>query len=194
MPNIDSRALAKMVSETEEFKNLALEEARKQLREEKATLIENFNSHPVTQEINAGPTAKNTSGALRGKGNLFSFIGFEAGTDPIKPLEELIKRETRLTGTERVRVKSGEIIVEFDIKIPSQEEISRAAPLPFEAGRGWAAGIEKGISGFGNYLRKAWSSSRSGAGIQVDHQVRNGVFKPRGYLSDIFLNFINKFK
>lgn len=194
MSNIDSRTLAKMVSETEEFKNLALKQARKQLQKEKANLIESFNNHPVTQEIKDGPMAKNTSGALGGKGNLFSFIGFENGTDPTKPLEELIKRETRFSGKEKITIKGNEISVEFDVKLPSQEEIKRATPLPFVAGRGWAAGIEKGISGFGNYLRKAWSSSRSGAGIQVDNVVRNGVFKPRGYLSDIFLNFINKFK
>ena len=52
----------------------------------KRNLINEFESHPVTVEISGGVNAKNSSGTLGGKGNLFRFIGFEAGSDPISPI------------------------------------------------------------------------------------------------------------
>ena len=42
----------------------------------KRETINEFLRHPVTKEIEAGPTAQNISGTLDGYGNLFSYIGF----------------------------------------------------------------------------------------------------------------------
>ena len=39
-------------------------------------LLNEFETHPVTREIEGGPDATNTSGTLGGSGNLFSFLGF----------------------------------------------------------------------------------------------------------------------
>jgi hypothetical protein len=52
----------------------------------KNELIQEFLNHPVTQEIKAGPNTTNISGTLNGKGNLFSFIGFYEGDDPIQDI------------------------------------------------------------------------------------------------------------
>jgi hypothetical protein len=56
-------------------------------------MIEEFQNHPVTREISAGENASNSSGLLGGYGNLFSFIGFDQGSDPIGSLDSIFKRK-----------------------------------------------------------------------------------------------------
>ena len=56
-------------------------------------MLEEFDKHLVTEEIMMGPTALNISGTLQGgEGNLFSYIGFEKRSTPIKDLRSLLKR------------------------------------------------------------------------------------------------------
>ena len=45
----------------------------KKYEQSKENFFEEFQSHPVTQEIQDGPTASNVSSTLNGIGNLFSF-------------------------------------------------------------------------------------------------------------------------
>ena len=52
------------------------------LDQKQERLIKNFKADKITIELKAGPTGSNTSGILGGYGNLFSFIGFSAATDP----------------------------------------------------------------------------------------------------------------
>ena len=56
----------------------------------KREMISEFLNHPITVEIKTGPYAENISGTLNGYGNLFSFIGFSDGDDPINPIEGLL--------------------------------------------------------------------------------------------------------
>ncbi len=58
----------------------------------KDEFIDEFMNHPITQEIQGGISATNISGTLGGITNLYSFIGFDEGTDPIRPIEELLKK------------------------------------------------------------------------------------------------------
>ena len=58
----------------------------------KNNMIQEFEMHPVTIEIDAGPNASNTSGTLGGYGNLFSFIGFEQGTDPLAKVRSALEK------------------------------------------------------------------------------------------------------
>ena len=58
----------------------------------KQEFFDEFDSHPVTQEISSGPKASNISNTLNGIGNLFSFIGFSSSTDPIKDLASILKQ------------------------------------------------------------------------------------------------------
>ena len=71
-------------------KDKAFEKAEKKVQVEKSRVIDAFDNHEVTKEIAAGPKASNTSGTLGGYGNLFSFIGFDAGSDPITPVKEVL--------------------------------------------------------------------------------------------------------
>jgi len=58
----------------------------------KTKMIAEFLAHPVTREIEGGINASNVSGTLGGITNLYSFIGFNAGSNPIDPIEDLLLR------------------------------------------------------------------------------------------------------
>ena len=58
----------------------------KDFRKLKQRMISDFLNDPITMEIMAGPNSPNISGSLDGVSNLFAFIGFEQGDDPISPI------------------------------------------------------------------------------------------------------------
>jgi hypothetical protein len=155
----------------------------------KNEFIEEFMNHPITQEIQGGISAANLSNTLGGITNLYSFIGFDEGTDPIKPIEELLKKSNyRILFNNR----SVEATVIFDI--PTAAQIFEITPMPWASGRSWARGIETGISGLGYYIKKA-KNSRSGLGVQSNQQVRSGVmFRNSKYISDLINRFNKELK
>ena len=59
---------------------------KKQFNQEKQNTLLEFDSHDVTQEL-AEPEKGNISNTLGGYGDLFGFIGFEAGSDPVLPVK-----------------------------------------------------------------------------------------------------------
>jgi hypothetical protein len=152
--------------------------------------IDEFLNHPVTQEIKGGISASNISGTLNNITNLYSFIGFDEGTDPIQPIEELLEKSNYRI---MYNSNSGESTVIFDI--PTAAQIFAITPMPWAVGRSWARGIETGISGLGYYLKKV-KNSRSGLGIQSTiEQVRTGAsFKNTKYISDLINRFSKDLK
>ena len=56
-------------------------------------MIKDFSSHAVSAEIEGGPTASNLSGTLGGYGNLFSFIGFSQGEDPLSAIKDMLSKK-----------------------------------------------------------------------------------------------------
>ena len=156
----------------------------------KNEFIDEFMNHPITQEIQGGISATNSSNTLGGITNLYSFIGFDEGTDPIRPIEELLKKSNyRILFNNR----SVEATVIFDR--PTAAQIFEITPMPWATGRSWARGIETGISGLGYYLKKT-KNSRSGLGVQsTNQQVRSGVmFKNSKYISDLINRFNKELK
>lgn len=147
-------------------------------------MIAEFLSHPVTQEIKAGSEASNISGTLGGRGNLFSFIGFNSGEDPIAPIVEMLESSeiifNRITATG----------IYSTVFIPTADEIFQATPMPWAEGRSWAHGIESGISGLGWYIHQR-GLGRSEGGVQSSQQlVGNVKFKNVQYISAL----INKYR
>ena len=151
----------------------------------KKQMISTFNNHPVTVEINAGPTASNTSGTLSGVGNLYSYIGFDKGSKPTIPIVQKLEKETFLSSV--VFSKNGTFRVV--VNNPTANDIFDITPLPWAQGRSWAEGIERGLPGFGLYLNEQSSFSRSGSGIQVKNKLRSGKFKNVPYISKIIKDF-----
>jgi hypothetical protein len=151
-------------------------------------MLKEFRNHPITVEIKAGPYAENTSGTLDGYGNLFSFIGFDEGDNPTDVIEGLLS----LSKIEY----SGETQEGFLMKIymPSKEQIFAETPLKWAPGRSWAEGIERGISGFGQYLNTEAVKSDSGTGIQIETKVRKGKYRNTQYISALLNKYTKRFQ
>jgi hypothetical protein len=162
-------------------------EIRDKFKKIKQEMIKEFLSDPVTMEIMAGPTSTNISGTLGGISNLFAFIGFDQGDQPIAPILNSLESVDIIYNKELT--KTNQIGVSFNVFLPTAEEIFAITPLPWATGRSWAQGIERGLSGLGYLLRK--EGGRSGAAVQSRvNKVRGGRFQNRPYIS----SFINKYK
>ena len=163
----------------------------KKAKQLKEMLISEFNSHPVTVEIKAGPNAGNYSDTLVGitQGNLFSFIGFQEGSDPIAPILEILNG---------IKITSS---VEYEnsflnISLPNIEEIWAITPMPWQEGRSWAKGIESGISGLNYYLyssSKQFENSRSGSAVQTSKTRSRARYIPTQYLTTLLKKYRTKF-
>lgn len=157
----------------------------KKFESEKKRMIKEFLNLPVTKELLSGPQARNISGTLGGYGNLFTFIGFEAGADPVSPIIQLLEKTQIMfnglspRGTTRIR-----------IEMPSAKDIFAITPLPWATGVSWARGIEVGMSGLGQYINKPSTFSRSGGGVQTNSRLRAGRFSNTPYIS----RFVNKWQ
>lgn len=160
-------------------------------RQLKEMMISEFNSHPVTIELKAGPYAGNYSDTLVGvnQGNLFSFIGFDEGFDPISPILEMLNQ---------IKIVSS---VEYEnsflnISLPKIEEIWEITPMPWQEGRSWAKGIESGISGLNYYLfsrDKEFENSRSGVAVQTTKTRSRARYVPTQYMSTLLKKYRTKF-
>ena len=60
----------------------------------KQQILNEFDNHPVTREINDGISASNISGTLDGITNLYSFIGFNEGDNPTKAIRDMLEKST----------------------------------------------------------------------------------------------------
>jgi len=187
------KSIAKKIKSSPKALKKTRKIVEKKFEKEKNILLKNFELHPVTQEMLGGPDAQNISDTLIGYGNLFSFIGFSEGADPVSPVKKLLRTMNKISSIRR----SSNNRAEFKIKvnIVNIEDFRKVAPLPWEPGRSWVEGIERGISGFGYYLNAVReSSSRSGKGIQIDKKVRVMAFKNVKYMSEIVRNFTKRLR
>ena len=80
------RVLPRQRAYTQDIKRVLNDKVQKAQK----NFLDNFEKHPVTMEIAAGASATNISGTLGGIGNLFSYIGFSAGSQPLAALRPLL--------------------------------------------------------------------------------------------------------
>lgn len=165
-------------------------EVRKEFKKIKDEMLKEFLTDSVTLELLEGAGATNISGTLGGVSNLFAFIGFDSGEQPITPILQLLEG-TQINYKQELR--KTEIGVEFDVSLPTAQEIFAVTPLPWASGRSWAEGIERGLSGLGYLLRK--SGGRSGAAVQSRvNKVRSGRFQNRPYISALIRKYRKRFE
>lgn len=165
-------------------------EIKDKFKKIKNELIKEFLSDPVTIEILQGASGTNISGTLGGVSNLFAFIGFSSGEQPISPILQSLEN-IQIKYNKEIREKG--IGVEFDISLPTAQDIFSITPLPWANGRSWAEGIERGLSGLGYLLRK--DGGRSGAAVQSRvNKVRSGRFQNRPYISALMKKYKKRFE
>lgn len=155
-----------------------------------AKLLADFLKNDITQEIAAGPTASNISGTLGGKGNLFSFLGFESSSSPIV---ELIEFLTNCIRVEAISVARNSYSIKVRISMPTVEDMESFTELPW-TNRSWIRAIEGGISGLGAFLysEHGFDTSRSATGIQANREFSTASLKPQKYLTDILKSISKK--
>jgi len=150
----------------------------------KLKLIDDFERHPVTREIEGGTSSSNISGTLGGKGNLFSFIGFKYGDKPTEVIREMFERiEITSITTQR------DGFAKTHVLYPRPDDVFMVTPLPWADGRSWAKGIENGISNFGQYLDLKADASRAGRGLQNEKMETGLSFSPRPYITELITDF-----
>ena len=150
-------------------------------------LLQNFEKHPVTAEIEGGASASNLSGTLGGIGNLFTYIGFSSGDKPLTILRVLLEQY-------EIRYHHAKGRTTINITVPTSTELFKATPMPWATGRSWAKGIETGISGLGRYLYQNSANSRSGGAVQVKGRLRAGKFSNTSYLSSLLNNYYKEIR
>ena len=162
----------------------------KKFKDLKNEMIKEFLTDPVTIELLEGAGASNISGTLGGISNLFAFIGFNSGEQPISPILQSLEN---IQLTYKQEIKKRGIGVEFEVSLPTAQDIFAITPLPWATGRSWAEGIERGLSGLGYLLRK--DGGRSGAAVQSRvNKVRGGRFQNRPYISAIIRKYRKRFE
>jgi hypothetical protein len=156
-------------------------------------LMKDFERHPVTKEIESGPSAENTSGSLGGYGNLFSFIGFSSTDRPAQEVRDFLNFRPKIFKRSRMIRGANSVSFAFRMQMPTTDEVENRAPSPW-GGRSWVRGIERGISGLGYFLysSKGVGGSRSGTGVQTENRIRNLVYRPTKYMSYILRIFRKK--
>lgn len=176
-------------SKSKALENLAFASANRKVKTAQQMLLQEIDKHEVTQSLENGTK----SAALGFEANLFEFLGFNQGDNPVQPLR---RAYSNLIHLKRVPIKkkisATKINYSFSVSYPSLTEMYAATPLPWGGGRSWIRAIEKGgVSNFNYTLANSdFSSSRSGTAIQSKLQVRDFNYKPIPYLSPI----INKFR
>ena len=162
----------------------------------KGAAMKDFDRHPVTREIEAGPDASNISSTLGGNGNLFSFIGFDSSQRPAEPVREMLKAYLNIVGKQVARRSNkGVQSYRYIVSIPNLSAFDMVSKMPWESGNSWVKGIERGISGFSNYMYLTYGEgkiadrSRSGKAIQTKNKINMGIFKPTAYISEILAKY-----
>jgi hypothetical protein len=184
---IDLAQLRQDLLLSDEVMIAARQEAVKMLEQQKEALISEFNDNPVTQEIEAGPEASNKSGTLGGRGNLFSFIGFDDADNPVAPVRQLLNTISLASSNGK---PISQDVIEFSVEIPSRDDFESVSKMPWENGRSWLFEVERAISGLGHYIYGRFKQSRSGTGAQADAMISPLAFSPVPY----FETMLKKFK
>lgn len=199
--NIDYNKLVKEVTggtkNRQITNNIVKKEVESKIDDSRKYMIGLIDQHPVSKEISRGPSAISTSGTLRdlrksgkrGGGNLFSFIGFKQGTNPISDIKKLIRAplNSKVTniGLGKFRINT---------EMPDLDTIFNKTPFPWLKGLSWVEGIERGITGLGEFIFGNFSGqgSRSGRGLQLKKTIRAATFTPIIYMSFFYKEFYKK--
>ena len=174
----------------------AMERRVKQVFEKnKNKVIKEFERSSVTKEIKGGGSSSNISGMLGGYGNLFSYIGFYSGEDPLAAITSYLKDLKFQKRILKTVYKQGRISITYSLRWYNLDTIENLSPMPWESGNSWIRGIEQGISGYSHYMYGTFVASRSGKGRQTKNKINMApTFSPQRYLPTIIREIGNRLK
>jgi hypothetical protein len=185
-------------------------EIRKNFALEKQKLVNNFENHEISKEVRKPNRSKGS--ALLGsykQGNLFGFIGFNEGADPISPVVKEINKITDIKAIIFERSINRDVLGRFTtgkqkkirvaIEVPDLNDFKEASKevVPATSTFNWVKSIERGtISGYKRFLgwRDKRSRGRSGEGVITKTNLRSGNFRHRpGYVTGLINSFVKNF-
>lgn len=168
-----------------QFAGLAKGAATSKVNAAKIALIEDLEDHVVTQELKQGPFS---DGKILEEGNLYAFIGFNNGTDPVEPLKELLVNTIAIKNPSS-NFPAARLQFDFPVVEPTAKQIATATPMPNWASGSWVTRVERGVKGLESFLYGMFRTSRSGGGIQIKGKVRNDRFTGIPYLTPLLTKF-----
>ena len=176
------------------LEKFANREARKKANAVKKEVLQEFNRHEVTKEIEKGPSGTGST-LLGGRGNFFGFLGFEKGSQPVEILRQTLENSFNLSGRKGrvIKVNQKTFKVEFDIMVPSKLDIYSVTPLSWTT-KSWVKGVERGITNYSQTVFKSSDSSRSGVALQTQTKINFIKFSPTPYIINILEKAKNKLK
>lgn len=172
--------------------NLAKGQAQVRVNNAHKKLKALYETHPVTLELRAGADSDKPStyinyGGSRGQGNLFTFLGFYAGSDPLSSLDNMMYRKIIVPSSSPKK-----LAYNFTIRIPTIEEAEdRTQNLPW-TDASWVQLIEGGLpNNIMHYVvfPEGSNSSRSTKALQIEGMDLSSDFGPVSYISEL----VNKF-
>lgn len=204
MATIDTTQLLKQLTQpSKQMENLARGNVGRVLAVNKRLALGDLNQHPVSQELSAGPEGENITKTLSGRsGNLYAFLGFPKGFDPVIQIYDILDGQIKLKSLPpTVKTSGSKITYTYTVEAPTIREIYNQTKHPAANEFGdvsWVKAIEEGYDNLKYYLFKAglerWS--RSGAAIQSKTVVKQSPesSKPISYVSEILSKFVNRLR
>ncbi len=164
--------------------------AEQTFKDVKEKFLDAYSNHPITQELEAGP---NSSSSVIPNGNLFSFIGFNAGDIPAQELYQFFYRNIRLNSKATfINISGGKRRYVYKFSYPGLDAVKEATKINLASnwapGRSWAISIERGFPGLDHYYYAAdriIRKSRSKHAIQIKGSLGYGTYKRVSYISQL---------
>jgi len=177
----------------------------KQFQKRKNEMLEAFDEHPVTQELEGGENGGIGLVETAHGGNLFSLLGFNAGNHPAENLRKILESNILLkSNLAKAKKTKNRVLFEVPVEIPTMETIGKKASAKNSLSRwttkSWIDLVENGIPWFAHYLfkdGKKINKSASGTAIEVKAEIEQGRTTPFNgipYISQILRDFKNSFK
>ncbi len=181
---ITQKMRKEIFAKSQALQNLAYGAAKQKSARLRRDLLREFDNHPVTKEIEQGPSG--TSSLLGGRGNFFGFLGFNSGDKPIEILRDSLNDQFKIL-SKKGKVKKASktsLIYSFDILYPTKTQIYAITPLAWTS-KSWVKGVEKGITNYTQTVFKKSENSRSGVALQTDRKIGFIRFSPTPYVTQM---------
>ena len=175
--------LKKEFANSKVFQNLAYGAVKKKADALKKKTMAEFDKHEVTKELERGTSGRNSL-LLGGRGNFFGFLGFNQGERPVEIVRNVLEQRINLKSNKGKlkKVTKTTFQWDFDINIPSKEDIYSVTPMPWSS-KSWVKGVEGGITNYTQTIFKDTKRSRSGIALQTQRNIGFITFSPTPYIT-----------